>query len=175
MRVLASVLLLLLTACSQPARVQSAPPIVQPAPARQTVTVTEVVDGDTVYVRFADGRTDKVRLIGIDTPETRDPRKPVQCFGVAASNRAKELLNHQTVSLELDPSQGERDRYKRLLAYLWLPDGRNFGEVMLAEGYAHEYTYRVPYAYQAEFKAAQSAAKASGAGLWAPETCGGNP
>ena len=86
-----------------------------------------------------------------------DPRKPVQCFGREASARAHELLDGQTVSLELDRSQDERDIYGRLLAYIWLPGGRNFGEVMIADSYAHEYTYDLPYAYQDIFKVGRSA------------------
>ena len=138
------------------------------------VSVVRVVDGDTVDVAFDDGRTERLRLIGIDTPEVVDPRKPVQCFGREASAHAHELLDGQTVSLELDPSQGERDSYGRLLAYLWLPDGRNFGEVMLAEGYAHEYTYDLPYTYRDAFVAAQDTAMANQAGLWSPATCAGD-
>src|SRR5438046_968199 len=89
-------------------------------------SVVRVVDGDTVDVQCQDGTTDRLRLIGIDTPEVVDPRKPVQCFAREASAHAHELLDGQSVSLELDPSQGERDVFGRLLAYLWLPDGRNF-------------------------------------------------
>jgi micrococcal nuclease len=126
-------------------------------------------------VRFERGAVERLRLIGMDTPETVDPRKPVQCFGQEASTRAKELLDGQTATLELDASQGERDRYGRLLAYLWLPDGRNFAEVMIGEGYAHEYTYQQPYAYQADFKAAAEWAQANGLGLWAPDACAGQP
>jgi micrococcal nuclease len=135
--------------------------------------VVRVVDGDTVDVRLPEGRTERVRLIGMDTPETVDPRRPVQCFGREAAARAHALLDGQTVGLERDASQGERDRYGRLLAYLWLPDGRNFAEAMLAEGYAFEYTYRLPYLYQAAFKAAAAGARAHALGLWAPDTCAG--
>src|SRR5919197_1984260 len=67
------------------------------------VTVVRVVDGDTVDVQLEDGRTERVRLIGIDTPEVVDPRKPVQCFGREASTHAHELLDSQPLSLELDP------------------------------------------------------------------------
>ena len=137
-------------------------------------SVVRVVDGDTVDAAFDDGRTERLRLIGIDTPEVVDPRKPVQCFGREASAHAHELLDGQTVSLELDPSQGDRDIYGRLLAYIWLPDGRNFGEVMLADGYAHEYTYDLPYAYRDVFKAAQDSAIGNQAGLWSPATCAGD-
>jgi len=112
-------------------------------------TVVRVVDGDTVDVQLEGGAIERIRLIGIDTPEVVDPRKPVQCFGREASAHAHELLDSQGVTVELDSSQGERDIYGRLLAYVWLPDGRNFGEVMIADGFAHEYTYDQPYAYLA--------------------------
>jgi micrococcal nuclease len=109
--------------------------------------VERVVDGDTVDVQLEDGRTERIRLIGIDTPKVVDPRKPVQCFGREASAHAHELLDGQVVALELDPGQGERDIYGRLLACIWLPDGRNFGEVMIADRFAHEYTYNLPSHY----------------------------
>jgi len=133
-----------------------------------------VVDGDTVDVQLDNGLTERVRLIGIDTPEVVDPRKPVECFGREASAHAHELLDGQSVSLETDPSQGARDVYGRLLAYVWLPDGRNFGEVMTADGFAHEYTYDQPYAYVDTFRAAQELAIANQAGLWSPATCAGD-
>jgi micrococcal nuclease len=138
------------------------------------VTVVRVVDGDTVDVQLEDGTTERLRLIGIDTPEVVDPRKPVQCFGREASAHAHELLDGQTVSIELDSSQGERDVYGRLLAYLWLPDGRNFGEAMILDGFAHEYTYDQPYSYLNAFRAAQDIAMTTQAGLWSPATCTGN-
>jgi endonuclease YncB( thermonuclease family) len=137
-------------------------------------TVARVIDGDTVDAQFEDGSTDRVRLIGIDTPEVVDPRKPVQCFAREASTHAHELLDGQAVSIEMDSSQGDRDIYGRLLAYIWLPDGRNFGEVMIADGFAHEYTYNLPYAYRDSFRAAQDAAMASQVGLWSPSTCAGD-
>jgi micrococcal nuclease len=147
------------------ARAQSAPP---PA------SVINVVDGDTVDVQLEDGTTERIRLIGIDTPEVLDPRTPVQCFGREASAHAHELLDGQAVGIEFDPSQGERDIYGRLLAYVWLSDGRNLGEVMIADGFAHEYTYDQPYAYVDAFRAAQDLATASQAGLWSPATCAGD-
>ncbi|MEK9176337.1 MAG: thermonuclease family protein, partial [Patescibacteria group bacterium] len=116
----------------------------------------------------------RLRLIGIDTPETVDPRKPVQCFGREASNKAKELLQGQFIFLESDETQGERDKYKRLLRYVFLPDGRNFNLLMISSGYAHEYTYDEPYKYQAEFKQAEIDARSGNKGLWSPETCSGN-
>jgi hypothetical protein len=98
----------------------------------------------------------------------------VQCFGREASQHAHELLDGQSVSIETAPSQGYRDIYGRYLAYIWLPDGRNCGEVMIGDGYAHEYTYRYPYVYQHEFKAAQADAMANQLGLWSPTTCAGD-
>jgi len=164
-RLLAALALLLTLGCSTAAA--------QIADATTPATVVRVVDGDTVHVQLADGTSETLRLIGIDTPEVVDPRKPVQCYGREASAHAHELLDGQAVTLELDPSQGERDKYGRLLAYVWLPDGRNFGETMLAEGYAYEYTYDEPYLYRDQFLAAQQSAMDAGLGLWAAEACVG--
>lgn len=136
----------------------------------QPVEVVKVVDGDTLDVRI-NGKTERLRLIGIDTPETVDPRKAVQCFGVEASNKAKELLEGKMVTLEADPEQGERDKYKRLLRYIFLPDGQSFNKLMISEGYAYEYTYETPYKYQAEYKQAQKDAEANKKGLWADKVC----
>lgn len=135
--------------------------------------VVKVVDGDTLDVNI-DGKIERLRLIGIDTPETVDPRKSVQCFGKEASNKAKEMLNGQFVNLESDETQGERDKYKRLLRYVFLPDGTNFNLYMIAEGYAHEYTYSTAYKYQSEFKQAEIDARNGNKGLWNPSTCNGN-
>lgn len=151
------------------------PPTATPTPdERRAATVVRVVDGDTVDVQLA-GRTERLRLIGMDTPETVDPRQPVQCFGREASARAKALLPEGTqVRIAGDPTQDTRDQYGRLLVYLWLPDGRLFNEVMIAEGYAHEYTYRVPYQRQVAFKQAEREAREAGRGLWAPSACNGD-
>lgn len=136
--------------------------------------VVRVVDGDTVDVLLEDSRRERLRLIGMDTPELYDPRKPVQCFAREASARAHELLDGQRVSIEGDPSQDTRDRYGRLLAYLWLDDATLFNLRMIAEGYAHEYTYHLPYRYQAEFKEAERQAREQQRGLWSPGTCDGD-
>ncbi len=134
--------------------------------------VVRVVDGDTVDV-MVEGGEDRVRLIGFDAPETHSPNEPVQCFGADATHRAEQLLAGQEVWVELDPTQGVRDRYGRLLAYLWLADGRLFNLEMISEGYAFEYTYNRPYKYQAEFQQAERNAQARQAGLWSPQTCNG--
>lgn len=136
-------------------------------------SVIEVVDGDTIKINMS-GKTETLRLIGMDTPETVDPRKPVQCFGKEASNKAKEILSGKKVRIELDPTQGEWDKYDRLLAYVYRDDGIFYNKYMIEQGYAHEYTYNAPYKYQAEFKAAQKLAQTNQAGLWSPTTCNGD-
>jgi micrococcal nuclease len=90
---------------------------------------------------MVDGQSQSVRLLGIDTPETKDPRKPVQCFGEQASARTHDLLDGREVWLEFDPSQGRKDRYGRLLAYVWLDHSSMVNETLIREGFAHKYTY----------------------------------
>ena len=145
----------------------------RPDDAEGPYPVVDVVDGDTLKVDIA-GETTTVRVIGIDTPETRDPRKPVQCFGREASARAEALLTDQQVWLSADPTQDRVDRYDRLLAHVWLPDDRSFEWVMIADGFAHEYTYDLPYRYQGDYQDAERQARDTGRGLWAPDTCSGD-
>ncbi len=135
--------------------------------------VTAVSDGDTIKVLIND-KTETIRLIGVDTPETKDPRKAVQCFGAEASAYTKVTLLGKSVSLAVDDSQQNRDKYGRLLRYVFLEDGTNFNEQLVRAGYAYEYTYRTPYQYQAQFKQAEQDAKTSKAGLWNESTCAGN-
>lgn len=134
------------------------------------VAITKVVDGDTFDV-LVDGKTERVRVIGIDTPETVDPRKTVQCFGQEASESARTLLTGKRVHLDADPTQGDRDRYGRLLRYAYREDGLFFNEWMIQQGYAHEYTYVTPYQFQQAFKAAEREAREAGRGLWAEDAC----
>lgn len=135
-------------------------------------SVTSVVDGDTVKVNI-NGTIETLRLIGLDTPETVDPRKEVQCFGKEASNKGKELLTGKKVRIETDPSQGDKDKYGRTLAYIYTESGIFYNKYMIEQGYAHEYTYNSAYKYQAEFKQAQKTAEANKVGLWSPTTCNG--
>lgn len=132
--------------------------------------VTKVTDGDTIKVNI-DGTIETIRMIGLDTPETVDPRKPVQCFGIEASNKAKELLSGKKVRLESDPTQGNRGKYGRLLRYVWLEDGTLYNKKMISDGYASEYTYNTPYKYQVEFKQAETEARNAKRGLWADDAC----
>ena len=134
--------------------------------------VSGVVDGDTIKINM-NGKIETLRLIGLDTPETLDPRKLVQCFGKEASNKAKELLIGKKVRIETDSSQGSKDKYNRTLAYIYLEDGLFYNKYMIEQGYAHEYTYNVPYKYQSEFKEAVRKAQESKLGLWSPDTCNG--
>ena len=134
--------------------------------------VLRVIDGDTIVVLF-EGVTTTVRLLGVDTPETVDPHKSMQCFGPEASAEVKQLLDGTSVQLEADPSQGHLDWYGRTLAYVYLPDGTLLDEFLIAQGYGREYTYHSAYKYQARFKAAQENAKREQRGLWSPTTCDG--
>lgn len=134
--------------------------------------VTKVTDGDTLRINI-DGTDERVRLIGINTPEIVDPRTLVQCFGKEASDRMKDLADGKLVRLEFDDSQDRRDTYGRLLAYVYLEDGQMLNRKMVAEGYAYEYTYMKPYRYQTEFRDLQNLARVSGRGLWSPESCNG--
>lgn len=144
------------------------PTIVQTWPKAKVI---KIIDGDTLSVSL-NGKIETIRVIGIDTPETVDPRKPIQCFGQKASNMAKEQLLNQTVQLEFDPSQGERDKYNRLLRYVLLDDGSSdFGAIMIRFGYAHEYTYSLPYKYQEKYKKLQKEAEQGKKGLWADDSC----
>lgn len=135
--------------------------------------VVDVVDGDTIDVRLGN-RVERVRMLGLNTPESVDPRRPVQCFGVEASTYNKSLTLDQLVYLEADSAQGNRDQFDRLLRYVWLADGRMVNLELIANGYAAQYTFNTPYKYRDLFRAAESSAKESTAGLWSPDTCNGD-
>lgn len=133
---------------------------------KTTAQVLRVVDGDTIEVSLS-GKKETVRLIGIDAPEAVDPREAVKCFGKEASDKAKEILNGETITLESDPTQRDRDRYGRLLRYIFI-NSLNFNKFMISSGFAHEYTYQSnPYKYQLEFIEAQKSARENKKGLWA--------
>lgn len=170
-----------------PARIHNATvaPVVEPiqqertsVPGGRPVRNARAVDGDTLDIQFVDSaKREHVRLIGVNTPESVDPRKPVQCFGKEASAHTTQLVAAITADapayVVVDQSQGERDKYGRLLAYVYLPDGSLLNERIIADGYGFEYTYRTPYALQARFKTAEMAARAAGVGLWSAQACNG--
>jgi len=145
-------------------------PLLTAAPAHAQVTtfpVLKVIDGDTIVVNVR-GKKETVRLLGIDTPETVDPRKPVQCFGKAASDKMKFFVNGKSVILvDEKTTQGNRDKYNRLLRYVYLPDSkRTFvnGE-MVKQGYAFSYR-EYPTRMLAKFNAEEAYAKSHNLGLW---------
>jgi micrococcal nuclease len=121
--------------------------------------VSRVIDGDTIEIEGGE----RVRYIGIDTPETVDPRKPVQCFGIEASNKNKELVEGKTVRLEKDVT--DRDKYKRLLRYIYVGD-TFINLEMVKQGFAYSYSYPPDIKYQDQIVAAQQEAEKSKNGLW---------
>ena len=128
----------------------------------ELVKVVRVVDGDTINVEI-NGKVEPVRYIGIDTPETVDPRKPVQCFGVESSKKNKELLEGKTVRLETDIT--DRDKYNRLLRYVWLDDIL-INQKLVEDGFAKSYSYPPDIKYQDKFVAAEKKAREDKLGLW---------
>ena len=131
----------------------------QAAQSQGTVMVTRVIDGDTIEIEGGQ----RVRYVGIDTPETVDPRKPVQCFGVEASNYNKQLVEGKRVRLEKDVS--ESDRYGRLLRYVYVDDAF-VNLILVQEGFASSYTYPPDIKYQDQFVEAQQTASEQKKGLW---------
>jgi micrococcal nuclease len=127
--------------------------------------VTKAVDGDTLNVQMGDQK-ETVRLLGIDTPETHDPRKPVQCFGEVAAAHTKALVEGKDVRLEPDPTDSDRDKYHRLLRYVYLPDGTLVNAELIKDGYAFAYTI-FPLIKLDEFRALEADARAGNRGLWA--------
>lgn len=130
-----------------------------PSSVSESFKVTRVVDGDTIEIEGGE----KIRYIGIDTPETVDPRKPVQCFGIEASKKNKELVEGKTVRLEKDIT--DRDKYSRLLRYVWVGD-LFINLELVKQGFASSYSYPPDIKYQKEFLAAETEAREAERGLW---------
>ena len=158
------VLVLALLACRAEAAQPSGPVH------HETADVVRVVDGDTLEV-FLDGEPRIIRLIGVDTPETVHPRRPVECFGAEASAFMTRLAAGKQVRLETDQQTGNRDRYRRLLRYVYLPDGRILNAEIIAQGYGFAYT-RYPFTRMEDFRSLERDARAAGRGLWAEGVCG---
>lgn len=129
-----------------------------------TYKVTQFHDGDTISVDM-DGIEEEIRFIGVDTPETQDPRKAVQCFGHAASAFTKQLIGTQPIRLEADPLSSNRDRYGRLLRYVYLPDGTLIQAEIIKEGYGFAYV-SFPFNKSEEFSTYQREAREQNKGLW---------
>jgi micrococcal nuclease len=148
-------LLLLLAACS---RAPAAAPTDRGA-------VVEVIDGDTIDVELG-SRTERVRLLGIDTPETVDPDRPVGCHGPEASALTHSLLPDGT-EVRLERDEEARDRYGRLLAYVFrVDDGLFVNEAILAAGEAEILSIEPNHAYAGQLAAVADGARAAGLGLW---------
>jgi micrococcal nuclease len=134
--------------------------------------VTRVIDGDTIKVRVRN-RTETVRLIGLDAPETHRPGTPVECGGRASTRALRRIAEGRTARLVADATQDRRDRYGRLLAYADI-SSVDVGEQLLRTGWAGVYVYgRTPFARVGRYAAAVRAARAAGRGLW--RSCGGDP
>lgn len=131
-------------------------------PAGRDATVLRIVDGDTLVLVGGE----RVRLIGIDTPETKHPDRPVECFGPQATEHLEALLGPgAAVRLEFDVER--TDRYGRTLAYVWRrEDGLHVNRAMVAGGYAQVLTVPPNVAHQETYLAAQREARSSNRGLW---------
>jgi micrococcal nuclease len=121
--------------------------------------VVKVIDWDTIKLENGEA----VRYIGIDTPETVHPSKPVQCFGKEASDKNKELVEGKLVKLEKDIT--DRDKYDRLLRYVWVGD-LFINDDLVRQGYAYAYTYPPDVKYAEQFAQAQKEARENNRGLW---------
>ena len=134
-------------------------------------TVAKVIDGDTIDIDIPDGNYNhtRIRLLGIDTPETKDPRTGPMYFGKEASDFATNLAFGKQVTIFLDKDKNPRDKYHRLLAYVQLPDGKFLNEELLSEGYAYAY---LPFKHSLsnKYKQLESVARGQNKGLWANVT-----
>ena len=129
--------------------------------------VITIEDGDTITVDM-NGKKEKVRFIGVDTPETKDPRKAVQCFGKSAGEYTKQKIGNNTVRLESDELNTNRDRYNRLLRYVYLTDGTLINAQIIKDGYGFAYI-SFPFTKKDEFKRIENEAREQKRGLWS--TC----
>ncbi len=138
-------------------------------PVDTTAVVVNVVDGDTIDVRDEVRGRLRIRVLGIDTPETKKPAYTVGCWGPEATQFARDALVDQRVAIVYDSTQDRNDRYGRTLAYLVKGDGWNYSVEAARAGTAHAYIYdNSPVEKYAEIAAAQQEAKAAGRGLWGP-------
>lgn len=129
-------------------------------------SIDHYIDGDTIAVNM-NGQVEEVRFIGIDTPETHKPNTPVQCYGPAAAVHTQNVIKAAggKVRLVSDSLSTNRDRYDRLLRYVYLPDGTDVNELNVREGYAFYYPY-FPFSKKAQFAADEQTAMKAHKGLW---------
>lgn len=134
--------------------------------------VTKAVDGDTLHVRLDDDTEATVRLLGVNTPETVDPRRPVECFGKEASAFTKAMTDGKRVRLEADPQADEVDKYGRLLRNIFLEDGTDMNAALVKEGYAYAYVdFPQDKTRKAELMRLEEEARDQKRGLWADGVC----
>jgi endonuclease YncB( thermonuclease family) len=153
-----------------PTKIPTRTPTAKPTPYVETALdkkklfkVVSVIDGDTFDINLR-GKIERVRLLAIDTPETKDPRKPVQCFGTEATKKLQSRIGNKFVKLVDDRSQGNRDKYQRLLRYAY--DGKIFiNAEMVKQGFAFSYR-EYPTKFLAEFNRYERQAREKGLGLW---------
>lgn len=129
-----------------------------------TAIVRKVVDGDTLEVRVGN-RNETVRLLGIDTPETVHPDKPVECFGPEASARTKDLLP-RGAKVRIERDAEARDHFGRLLLYVYIDD-QMVNELLLREGLARPLSIEPNTTHAAKFQGAADEARTANVGLWA--------
>jgi micrococcal nuclease len=129
-----------------------------------TYAIARFVDGDTIVVDM-NGHNETVRFVGVDTPETHKPKTPVQCYGLKAADFTKQTIGKQRVRLQMDELSSDRDRYNRLLRYVYLPDGTLLNQQLIEQGYGFYYPY-FPFSKSADFAASQLRAQTKHAGLW---------
>lgn len=123
---------------------------------------TRVIDGDTIVVEI-EGKQEKVRLIGVDTPETVHPLKPVEYFGKEASDFTRRMVEGKKVRLEFDWQL--RDKYGRLLAYVYLEEGTFLNAEIIKQGYGFAYT-KFPFKFLSDFRQYEKEARENKKGLW---------
>lgn len=131
--------------------------------------VIRVVDGDT-FIYDKNGQDVTVRMVGIDTPETVDPRRPVGCFGKEASAESKRLMEGQRVRIEKDALGDTIDKYQRELRNVYLADGTMVNQLLVAEGYA-TVTRGYQFSQKENFIKLEERARLEGKGLWNEEVC----
>ncbi|HXH26752.1 MAG TPA: thermonuclease family protein [Candidatus Acidoferrum sp.] len=143
---------------------QQTPTVTASTPPPGFYRIDHFVDGDTIAVQMS-GKAEEVRFIGIDTPETHKPNTPVQCYGPQASDFTARAIGSQPVRLEADPLGDNRDRYGRLLRYIYLPDGTLLNEELVQKGYAFAYI-SFPFSKKAAFIDDAAKAQTAKLGLW---------
>lgn len=128
-------------------------------------TVTRVIDGDTFWIEDTSGNREKIRLIGIDAPESRKTKhKEVQYYGKEAKVFLKKYLLGKKVALEFDVQ--ERDKYGRILAYVFMEDGTFLNDYLVKSGYARSVTYQPNVKYQGQFVESERYARQNNVGMW---------